>query len=240
MRYILIHKTEPRWERGEIPSRELIAQVGKLLGELSRADAFRGGEGLRSSALGVRVRFSGGERVSLTRGPLQGENELPAGFSIVRTGTLEEATEWATRLGKVFGEVEFDIRPVTEPWDIGMAPRPEGLKTQRYMLLRKATSDSESVGLSEKERAALDGWIAEAGRSGVHVATETMRPSRRGRRYKNSQGGMRTIDGPFTESKELIAGYAIVEAASLDEACRWALRYIDCVGSDEVDVRELE
>ena len=54
----------------------------------------------------------------------------------------------------------------------------------------------------------------------MHLATETMRPRRRGRRYKNSRDGVSVYDGPFLETKELIAGYVIVSAASLDEAGR--------------------
>ncbi len=68
----------------------------------------------------------------------------------------------------------------------------------------------------------------------------TLRPSARGRRYKNTRDGIRVIDGPFTESKELIAGYVIVQAESLDDAARWATRYLDVVEADEVDLRELE
>ena len=74
----------------------------------------------------------------------------------------------------------------------------------------------------------------------MHIVTETMRPSARGRRYKNSRDGVTMTDGPFTESKELIAGYAIVSAASLDEASRWAERYIGAVEAEEVDLLELE
>jgi len=82
--------------------------------------------------------------------------------------------------------------------------------------------------------------LDEAQRAGTHLATATLRPSARGRRYKNTREGIRVIDGPFTESKELIAGYVIVEAASLDDASRWATRYLDVVEADEVDLRELE
>jgi hypothetical protein len=67
-----------------------------------------------------------------------------------------------------------------------------------------------------------------------------MRPSARGRRYKNSTNGVSVVDGPFTESKELIGGYVIVSAESLDAAGRWAAQYIDVVQADEVDLRELE
>ena len=48
------------------------------------------------------------------------------------------------------------------------------------------------------------------------------------------------MDGPFAETKELLAGYVIVLAESMDDAGQWALKYIDVVEADEVDVRELE
>ena len=82
--------------------------------------------------------------------------------------------------------------------------------------------------------------IDETSRGGELLATETMRPSRRGRRYKNSRDGVSVYDGPFIETKELIGGYVIVSAASLDQAGHWAARYIDAVGAQEVDVREVE
>ena len=123
---------------------------------------------------------------------------------------MDEAIEWASRQAKVLGDVEIDIRPVTEPWDIGMAPRPERVTTRRYMALRKATAASEAgVPLSPTQRAEMARLIDETTRTGVHLATETMRPSARGRRYKNSRDGVSMTDGPFTESKELIAGYVM-------------------------------
>ena len=83
--------------------------------------------------------------------------------------------------------------------------------------------------------------LESGGPTGVqHLVTETMRPSRKGRRYRNNDGDITVTDGPFTETKELIAGYAIVSAGSLDEAGRWARRYLLTVGASEGDVRELE
>ena len=74
----------------------------------------------------------------------------------------------------------------------------------------------------------------------MHLATETMAPSRKGRRYKNSTNGVTFFDGPMVETKELIGGYIIVTAASLEEACRWAEQCINVVAAQEVDVRELQ
>jgi len=240
MRYIIMHKTNPHWESGAIPSKELIARVGALIGEMAKSRVFVAGEGLRASSEGVRLRFSGGAR-TITKGPFRGEDELPAGFAILRTGSLDEAVEWATRQAATLGDVEMDIRPINEPWDVGICEAPSDLTKRRWMVLRKATAATESgESPSASQRAAMSRLVDESTRSGVHVASESLRPSARGRRYKNSADGRRVIDGPFTETKELIAGYCIVNAESLEEACRWAEKYIDVVETDEVDVRELE
>jgi hypothetical protein len=240
MRFVIMHKTNDRWEAGAIPSPALIARVGHLMSDLAKANALLAGEGLRPSSEGVRLTFARGAR-TITRGPFTGGNELPAAFSLVRADSLDQAIDWASRTAQVLGDVEIDIRPVTEPWDIGMAPKPENLTTRRYMALRKATVDSEAgVPLSPAQRAELTRLTNETEGTAVHLATANMRPSARGRRYKNSSEGVSVTDGPFTESKELIAGYVIVTAASLHDASKWAARYLETVEADEVDLRELE
>ena len=240
MRFIIMHRTNAHWESGAIPSPALIARVGTLLGELAEAGVLLGAEGLRASSEGVRLRFSAGRR-TVINGPFEGDNELAAGFSILRTRSLEDAIEWATRQADVLGDVEIDIRPVTEPWDIGMGAKPEDASTRRYMVLRKATPSTEAgEAPSPTQRTALARLIEETTRTGVHVATETIRPSRRGRRYMNARDGVSVYDGPFLETKELIAGYIIVSAASLEDTGRWAKQYIEAVEADEADLRELE
>ena len=240
MRFIIMHKTNAHWESGAIPSPELIGRVGMLLGELATAGVLRGAEGLRASSEGVRLRFAGGTR-TVIKGPFDGDNELAAGFSILRTRSLEDAIEWATCQAGLIGDVEIDIRPVTEPWDIGMTAMPADVSMRRYMVLCKATPSTEAgEAPSSARRAEFARLIDETTRSGVHLVTETMRPSRRGRRYKNSRDGVSVYDGPFIETKELIAGYVIVSAGSLEDAARWALPYLFAVEADEVDLRELE
>jgi hypothetical protein len=188
----------------------------------------------------VRLRFSAGTR-TIINGPFEGGNELPAGFSIVRARSMTDAIEWAAREAMAAGDLEVDIRPVTEPWDIGMAPAPAEVVTRRYMVLRKATPSTEAGAMpSAAERAGLTRLMDETTPSGVHLVTETMRPSRRGRRYGNSRDGVSAYDGPFLETKELIGGYVIVSAASLEDAHPGVLQSIDAVGAGEVDLRELE
>lgn len=240
MRFIIMHRTNAYWESGTSPGPELIARVGAMIGDLKKAGVFLGGEGLRASSQGVRLRFEAGTRTIIS-GPFEAEEELPARFSIVRTRSLEDAIEWATRQAHVLGDGEIDIRPVTEPWDIGLAPAPTEIATRRFMVLRKATPATEAgTSPTAAERAALASLIDETTRSGVHLVTETLRPSRRGRRYKHSRDGVSAYDGPFLETKELLGGYVIVSSASLEDAHRWALQYLDAVGAEEVDLRELE
>jgi hypothetical protein len=240
MRFIIMHKTNAHWESGAIPSAELIGRVGTLLGRLSQAGVLLAAEGLRASSEGVRLRFSGGTRTVIA-GPFDRGNELPAGFSIVRVRSLEEAIEWASEQARVLGDIEIDIRPVTEPWDIGMGGKPANLATCRYMVLRKATAGTEADGEpSSAQRAQLSRLIEEATRTGRLLVTETMRPSARGRRYRNSRNGISVFDGPFIESKELVGGYVVVSTESLEDAGRLATVYLDAVEADEVDVRELE
>jgi len=238
MRFIIMHKTTARWEAGEIPDAQLIAAVGALIGDLKRAGILRAGEGLRASSQGARITVSGGAS-HVVPGPFAGKNELPAGFDVIRAATLDDAIAWARQLGEALGDVEMDVRPVTEPWDIGLGARPEGLGSRRFMVLRKATARTEAgVPRAPETRTALSRLRQRA--AADHLTAETMRPSARGRRCKNSSGGIAFVDGPFTESKELIAGYVIIDVPSLDEASRWCARYVTVVGTEEADVLELE
>lgn len=239
-RFIIMHKTNERWEAGAIPSPALIERVGMLVDELAKANVLLGAEGLRPSSEGVRLTFSGGTR-TIVNGPFTGDNELPAGFTLLRAESVDQAIEWASRQAAALGDGEIDIRPVTEAWDIGLAPRSDDVRTRRYMALRKATAATEAgMPMTPREQAEVGRLIDDTKRTGLHLATESLQPSARGRRYKNSRDGIRVTDGPFAESKELIAGYVIVRAESLEDAARWASRYIEAVGADEVDLRPLE
>lgn len=239
MRFMIMHRTSAHWEAGGKPGPELVARVREMIGEIERAGLLLAGEGLRESARGVRLRFSGGARTVIP-GPFRGENELPAALAILRVASLDEAVEWASRLGRVLRDAEIDVRPVTEPWDIGIAPRPAGLATTRYMAIRKADAASEAgSALPAAQAAALSDLLEEMRRVGVLLGEETLRPSSRGMRFRSSGGEPTVLDGPFAESKELIAGYVMLRAGSLKEAAEWAPRYLAAVGCAEVDVREV-
>lgn len=240
MRFIVMHKTGPKWEAGEKPSQELIQRVGGLIGDLVREKRFVTGDGLRATSEGVRVTFDRGSR-GVSPGPFPGGNELTSSFSIVRTPSMDDAIAFAAQEAAILGDGEVDIRPVTEGWDIGLGEKPAAITTRRYMIQRKATPATESgAAPTAAQRSALAKLIDASTQAGVHLARETMRPSSRGRRYVNSRNGVSMFDGPFVESKELLSGFMIITADSLDEAGRWAERYMSVVETDEVDVLELE
>jgi len=233
MRFIIIHKTSAHWESGAIPSKELVAHVGQMIGELAKKGALLGGEGLRPSSEGARLSLS-----TVTPGPFS--NELPASFVILRMGSLDEALTWTKRYSEIAGDVTADVRPVTEAWDIGLAPKPPELKSRRWMVLFNATSTSEAeTPLAANMRAAIDKLMADTRAEGKLLTAESLRPTRNGTRVHRAGGKIRTIDGPFAESKELVGGYVLVNLPTREEALALAEKYAEVVDAEEVELRQV-
>jgi uncharacterized protein YndB with AHSA1/START domain len=85
--------------------------------------------------------------------------------------------------------------------------------------------------------AALGQLIEEMAKAGVLLATDGLQPSSKGARVRISGGKFTVTDGPFTETKELIAGYAIVQARSKAEAIELAKRFLTVMGEGESEIR---
>lgn len=76
--------------------------------------------------------------------------------------------------------------------------------------------------------------------AGVLVASEGLNPAAKGARIAVANGRRYLVDGPFTESKELVGGFYLVEVGSLDEAIQWALRAPSGFGNDDIlEIRQL-
>jgi len=94
------------------------------------------------------------------------------------------------------------------------------------MMMVKATKDSEAgVMPPEKLIAEMQKYHEELQRAGVLLDGSGLKPSSKGWRVKYSGAKRTVIDGPFTEAKELIAGYTIIQVKSREEAMEWARRY---------------
>jgi len=96
----------------------------------------------------------------------------------------------------------------------------------RYLMIVKATKESEAGAMpSEKDLAAMGKYNEELVKAGVMLDGAGLHPSSRSQRIRFSAGGKRTvIDGPFTEAKELVAGYWLIQVKSPEEAIEWAKR----------------
>jgi len=105
----------------------------------------------------------------------------------------------------------------------------------RYMMLYKP--GYEDVPPTEKEMAAMGQLIAEMAKAGTLISTDGLQSSSKGARVRRSKGKTTVTDGPFTETKELIAGYAIVEAKSKAHAIELAKRFLEVVGEGESEIR---
>ncbi len=239
MRLLMMHKNDPHTEAGERPPPELLAKMGAYIGEHVQAGRFLAGEGLGASKTRTRLTFRDG-RCTVKHGPYPGEHELPAGMLMLKVGSRDEAIGWAERYGKILGDGELELGPVTEPWDLGMMPRPEN-PPLRILMIEKADRSTEAgQPRSPKQKAELTRLKTEMTKAGVLVSAEQLQPSAKGKRLVFTNHDLRVSDGPFSESKELIGGFSILRLPSLEVAITECKRYAEILGGTlEVDLRPL-
>ena len=112
----------------------------------------------------------------------------------------------------------------------------------RFMMIVKASKDSEAGKMpSEELFSAMGKYNEELMKAGVLLDLSGLQPSSKGARIEFSGGKRTVVDGPFTESKELIAGYWIIQVKSLEEAIEWAKRAPNPQGDSqegEIEVRQ--
>jgi len=113
----------------------------------------------------------------------------------------------------------------------------------RFMIIVKATKGSEAgVMPEEKLIAAMAEYHEELQKAGVLLDASGLRPSSTGWRVKYSGEKRTTLDGPFTEAKELIAGYTLIQVKSKEEAVEWARRFPNPAADGkegEIEIRQL-
>ncbi|HEY3571797.1 MAG TPA: YciI family protein [Thermoanaerobaculia bacterium] len=112
----------------------------------------------------------------------------------------------------------------------------------RFMIIRKADKDTEAYVMpTERLLAEMGKYMEEMANAGVLLAGEGLHPSSKGTRVKLSGGKPSVIDGPFAETKELIAGYSMIQVNSKEEAVEWAKRWpaLDGDGDVELEIRQV-
>jgi hypothetical protein len=239
MRYMVMHKNDEFTESGQRPEPELVARMGAFIGEHASKGQFLDGEGLGASATRTRLTFAGG-RCTVKHGPYAGSNELPAATLLLKVESREQAIGWAERYGKILGDGEIELGPVTEPWDLGFGTKPERAPL-RILALVKADQTSEAgQPRSPKQKADLSRLKTEMTKAGVLVSSNGLQPSSKSKRLYFTNNDLRLMDGPFSESKELIGGFALLDLPSLDAVIQMSTRYAAILGGTlEIDVRPL-
>ncbi len=271
MRFMLLLKGDERAEAGVLPDSQLVEAMGKFNDEMQQAEVLIAATGLHPSAKGTRLRLVN-EQLSITDGPFTETKELLAGFWVIQTPSKEAAIEWAKRCpfeadvtalaSDAEGEIEvrqifelddFPVNPDESGWreseaaarEQSQAAPPAVTKTRQYMMNMMADDDSEAGVLpSEQLLTEMGSLMAEMASTGVLLAGEGLQSSAKGAKVKFAAGKRTVIDGPFAETKELVAGYSLIQVDSKEEAIAWARRCIMVdapgrQGQSTIELREI-
>ncbi|MFY9571705.1 MAG: YciI family protein [Blastocatellia bacterium] len=110
----------------------------------------------------------------------------------------------------------------------------------RILGLLKADKESEAGAAPRPELLEKMGrFIEEVTKAGVLLATDGLQPSSKGARVKLSDGKVIVTDGPFAETKELVASYALFQVKSMAEAIEWTTRFLKVLGEGECELRPI-
>ena len=116
----------------------------------------------------------------------------------------------------------------------------------RYMMFIKHTEDYRMETVPQSLFDAMGEFVGEAMKNGSLIDTAGLQPTSKGKKVRLAGGKISVIDGPFTETKEIVGGYALVEAGTYDEAMSLATRFMDLhrihwpAFQGECEVRPLE
>src|SRR5262245_34538035 len=106
----------------------------------------------------------------------------------------------------------------------------------RFLGLLRADANSEAGVMPPAELfEKMDAFLEEVTKAGILVDTNGLKPSSSGKRVRLSGGKVTVTDGPFTESKELIASYAIMNTETIDECVYWTTRFLEVLGEGECE-----
>jgi hypothetical protein len=235
MKFLCMHRHDPKTEAGEPPPLELVAQMGELIGEYAARGQFLDGAGLGKSGTRTRLVFKDGGEPSVEKMTPRGHHELPSAFLKLTVERLEQGLDWARRYGKILGDAELELSPVNEPWDLGLMPRPEN-PPLHLLLIEKG----EPTPRTPKQKGDLTRLKQEMTAAGVLEGEMPLAPSARAKRLFFRNHALSVLDGPFAESKELVGGFALMDLPSMDAAIEMAKRYAGILGGTlEMDLRPL-
>jgi hypothetical protein len=232
MRFMMMVKSNEQSEAGILPTEAELSEMGRYNDELIAAKVMLAGEGLQASSTATRVRIDG-DKTQVVDGPFSETKELLAGYWLIQTKDKAEAIAWAKKVP--FQEGEVEVRQIYELSDFGIelpegaftAPPPPVRKpgTHRYLVLIKGdakteagTMPAEGDTLFEEMGALMNDYTER----GAVLAGDGLLPTSKCFKVRYQGNQRSVIDGPFTETKEIIAGFSLVQFATKREAVEFA------------------
>jgi hypothetical protein len=178
---------------------------------------------------------------SVTAGPFPRAERLPAGFAVFEAPSRAAALAWLQDHAPATGTVTLELRETGCPGGCaGIPPGAAGDDACYAILLRSdAGTERDAIPLQEKlDR--LNAFNAIHAAAGTLLAGDGLKSTARGARVRVANGGASIIDGPFAEAKELIAGFWMIRAPSIEAALDWARTLPYPTGPEvEVEIRRV-
>jgi hypothetical protein len=108
----------------------------------------------------------------------------------------------------------------------------------RFLCLYKSAKP-EGTPLTQDHMAEMGKFIEESFKSGILLATEGCLPTAMGARIRKNNGNFKVTDGPFTEAKEIVGGFALIQAKSKEDAIEYSKAFMKIAGDGEVELRQV-
>lgn len=195
---------------------------------------------LKPSDSAVRLTLGDGEP-KVTAGPFPDPAEMIAGFAIIDAADRQGAIDWLKRWPATDHPVELEVRESgCHAGCAGVRPA-DGQHCKRFAVLLRSSDDLENEApVPQQALATLGAHNDAAVKAGVLIAADGLRTSARGARVKVSKSAFSVVDGPFTEIKEMIAGFWLIGVPSMEDAIAWAKANPYPTGPRvDVEIREL-
>jgi hypothetical protein len=243
MQFMVMRRADEATEAGRLPALAVFDDMGRFHEQLEQAGGVGLALGLRPSSRAVRLKlWPGGE--SITDGPFAETKELIAGFTVFEADSKEHAIallkRWPAVDADATGEALLELRETGCPGGCAQVPPAAAGEDARYLILLRADEGTEADRIPPRHMLdALNAFNAAQAAQGRLLAGDGLKASSSGARVKLAGGQASVIDGPFAEAKELIAGFWMIRATSMDDAVAWARTLPYPTGPYvEVEIRE--
>jgi hypothetical protein len=219
MRFVILHQAGTSSEAGLVPPP-------------SRGITLHEHAPLKADATGTRIHFTDAGPAAE---PCAGPGRL-AGLSIVEAESRQAAAEWL-RDAAVPAQAAFEIRETGCAGGLAGVDPSAAATRPRFLILVKADAHTEAEAPSDPAKlAAMARRNDEGVRDGLLLAADGLRSTARATRVRVGGGKTSVMDGPFAETKELVAGFWLIQCDSMDEAVAWARHYPFAQARPEVEI----